>query len=199
MLSAAVVPETDCSSTHVLCLCGGLGWSLLPCLLSSFGLSLSNLLRGFLCCNRPGFFSGLVMWSCELYLKRFVDSPHFVFQLGRFLFLCGFPRHLLYRSNLALTWCPRLRLCADVVFTLLAVLAIDTSSVRVFDFVLFFSLGFLARRCVGLDLLHLSLWELLSGCWCFWDTLSPPQPSGLRSVTRLFSALQLPSLSRSRD
>ena len=25
MLSAAVVPKTDCSSTHVLCLCGGLG------------------------------------------------------------------------------------------------------------------------------------------------------------------------------
>ena len=39
MLSAAVVPKTDSSSTHGLCLCDGL-------LLSSFGLSLSSLLRG---------------------------------------------------------------------------------------------------------------------------------------------------------
>ena len=46
MLSAAVVPKTDCSSTHVLCLCGGLGSSLLLCLLSCSGFSLSNLLRG---------------------------------------------------------------------------------------------------------------------------------------------------------
>ena len=48
MLSAAVVPKTDCSSTHVLCLCGGLGSSLLLRLLSSFGLALSinNFLRG---------------------------------------------------------------------------------------------------------------------------------------------------------
>ena len=46
MLSAAVVPKTDCSSTHVLCLCGGLGSSLQLRLLSSFGLFLSNILRG---------------------------------------------------------------------------------------------------------------------------------------------------------
>ena len=46
VLSAAVVPKTDCSSTHVLCLCGGLGSGLLLCLLWSFGLSLSSLLRG---------------------------------------------------------------------------------------------------------------------------------------------------------
>ena len=36
-----------------------------------------------------------------LLLKRFLDGLHLVFQLGRFQFLCGFPRHLLYRSNLA--------------------------------------------------------------------------------------------------
>ena len=55
---------------------------------------------GFLRCNRPGFFSGLVLLNCLLYLKRFFDSLHLVFQLGSFLFLCGFPR-LLFRSNLA--------------------------------------------------------------------------------------------------
>ena len=41
MLSAAVVPKTDCSSAHVLCLCGGLGSSLLLAL-----ASLSSFLRG---------------------------------------------------------------------------------------------------------------------------------------------------------
>ena len=36
MLSAAVVPKADCSSAHVLCLCGGLGSSLLLCSFPSF-------------------------------------------------------------------------------------------------------------------------------------------------------------------
>ena len=45
MLSAAVVPKTDCSSAHVLCLCGVLGSTF--CLVCCRALaSLSNLLRG---------------------------------------------------------------------------------------------------------------------------------------------------------
>ena len=36
-----------------------------------------------------------------LLLKRFLDNMHLVFQLGSFLFLCGFPRHLLYLCDLA--------------------------------------------------------------------------------------------------
>ena len=47
MLSAAVVPKADCSSAHVLCLCGGPGSSLLLCLLSRFG-TLSCLLLALL-------------------------------------------------------------------------------------------------------------------------------------------------------
>ena len=101
MLSAAVVPKTDCSSTHVLCLCGGLGSSLL-----------SNLLRGLsplrlLCLStqrlpslqspcllqRPGtveLFAAPPVVAVLLLLKRFLDGLHLVFQLGSFLFLCGF-------------------------------------------------------------------------------------------------------------
>ena len=123
MLSAAVVPKTDGSSTHVLSLCGGLGSSLLLCVLSSFGFSLSSLFRGLsqlrlLCLSilrlpslqspwllqRPGIvelFAALVVVSLLLLLKRFLDSLHLVLQLNSFLFFCGFPRHLLYRSNLA--------------------------------------------------------------------------------------------------
>ena len=68
----------------------------------------------FLRCNRPGFFSGLVLVNFLLYLKRFHDIQHLVCQLGSFLFLCGFPR---------------LRPCADVVFTLVVSVAVDTSSI----------------------------------------------------------------------
>ena len=106
-----------------------------------------------------------------LLLKRFLDNMHLVFQLGSFLFLCGFPRHLLYLCDLASivsarTW----------FFTLFASVAVNTSSimdlclyssrssqsralllsVRVSDFVPFCILGFLDCGRVSLDLLHLT-------------------------------------------
>ena len=79
----------DCSSAHVLCLCGGLG-CLLPCLLSSFGLSLSNLLRGLSqlrllllqsswLLQRPctvELFAAPPVVSVLLLLKRFLDGLH---------------------------------------------------------------------------------------------------------------------------
>ena len=122
MLSAAVVPKTDCSSARVLCHCGGLGSSLLLCLvvelwlvsqqppsrLVSTAASLLFRFYGFLRCNRPGVFSGLVLLNSLLYLllflcccssRDFLTCPHLIFQLGRFQSLCGFPRHLLYRSK----------------------------------------------------------------------------------------------------
>ena len=84
MLSAVVVPKTDRSSTHVLCLCSGLGsassvvelWSL-SLSTSSFATCLncsSSAFRfcGFLRCNRPGFFSGLVRLNCLLHLLLFL-------------------------------------------------------------------------------------------------------------------------------
>ena len=96
MLSAAVTPKADCSSAHVLCLCGGLGSSFLLCLLSSFGLSLSNLLRGLsqlrlLCLSilrlpslqspwllqRPGtveLFAAPYVVSVLVLLERFLDG-----------------------------------------------------------------------------------------------------------------------------
>ena len=134
-LSAHVL-ITDCSSVYVLCLCGGLGSSLLPSLLSSFGFSLSNLLRGLsqLLLQSPWLLQGPVtvelfappVVSMLLLLKRFLDGLHLVFQLSRLQFLCGFPRHLVGVTSHR---CDSLRLCAGVVFTFVASVAVDTSSI----------------------------------------------------------------------
>ena len=40
--------------------------------------------------------------SVLLLLKRCLDGLNLVFQVGRFQFLCVFPRHFMYRNNLAL-------------------------------------------------------------------------------------------------
>ena len=119
MLSAHVfVPKTDCSSVltfsasavvlvRAFCLVCCRALALLSA--NSFAVCLNcgfSAVRfyGVLHCNRPGFFSGLELLNCLLYLpvvsvllllKRFLDSLNLVFQLGRFQFLCVFPRHLL--------------------------------------------------------------------------------------------------------
>ena len=72
MLSAAVVPITDCSSAHVLCLCGGLGSSLLLCLLSSFGI-LSCLLLALLVPFHSSFLPSCCVCSVGV-LFSFFDS-----------------------------------------------------------------------------------------------------------------------------
>ena len=158
--------------------------------------------------------------SVLLLSKRLLDNLHLGLQLGSFLFLCGFPRHLLYRNNLASIWSTRFRLCAYVVVTLVAILAVDISSTM--DVYLCSLRSSQSRACcwvfespischtaasdflvavvfVSIFFISLTLWELLSGCWCFWDTLSPVQPSELRCVTRLFSALQLLALAITSD
>ena len=93
LLSAAVVPKTDCLSTHVLCLCGGRGVVDLcsrqqpPSRLFSTAASLP--------CDsaRPGTiepFAAPPVVSMLLLLKRFLDGLYLAFHLGSFLFLCGF-------------------------------------------------------------------------------------------------------------
>ena len=78
-LSAHVL-KTDCSSAYVLCLCGGLGSSLLlycRALASLSATSFTVCLNcgfsafRFLRCNRPGFFSSLELLNCLLYLLLF--------------------------------------------------------------------------------------------------------------------------------
>ena len=111
------------------------------------------------------------------------------------LCLCGFHirrvrrrRHLVHQGR---------------VLVFVAVLSISSVllSVRVSDFVLFCSLGFLACGLVGLDLLHLAhivgIVVLLLVLLVLLGT-PPLQPSELRCVLRLLSVLQLPSLSRLR-
>ena len=198
MLSAAVVPKTDCSSAHVLCLCGGLGSSILLCLLSNSGLSLSNLPHGFclnygfsafrfcgfLRCNRPGFFIGLVLLNCLLHLLLFLcccSSSEFLtvctlsfnsaalwsFVALLAIFCIGVTSHR--RDSLdsvsALTWfshsscsSPSTPRPHGRVLELVSVLSIPSVplSVRVSYFVLCCSLRFLACGRVSLDLLHLA-------------------------------------------
>ena len=86
MLSAALVPKTDCSSAHVLSLCGGLSSiqpsalfvvELWPCSQqppSRFVSTAASAFRfhGVLRCNRPGFLAGLELLNCLLYLLLFV-------------------------------------------------------------------------------------------------------------------------------
>ena len=135
MLSAALVPKTNCSSAYVLCLCGGLGSSLLLHLLSCFGYSLSNLFRGlsqlrllcFSILRRPSMPSSCLLLqpgTAELFaappvvfelllLKHFLGGLHLVFNSADFsssvpflaIFCIGVTSHL----------CDSLRLCADVV------------------------------------------------------------------------------------
>ena len=134
MLSAAVVPKTDCSFTHNICLCGGFQPSALfvvelwplsqepPQELVSIAPSLPF--------DSTSSFTAIA-GTVELFAvqDRFLDSLHLGLQLVSFLFLCGFPRHLLYRNNLAPTSFTRLRLCTDVVFTLVGSVTVDTSSI----------------------------------------------------------------------
>ena len=58
------------------------------------------LLQSFWLLQQPGtveLFAAPPVVSVFLLLKRFLDGLQLVFQLCRFLFLCGFPRHLLTR------------------------------------------------------------------------------------------------------
>ena len=148
--------------------------------------------------NRPGFSPAWLtvhLFCCTSYCSMCCCSSSDIltvctlfFNLANLSSSVAFPRHLLYRSKTSHR-CDSLRLCADVVFTLIASVAVDTSSVmdvylyssrsspsrafllrvRVSNFVFFCSLGFLACGLVGLDLLHLAhTVESLSCCWCFW-------------------------------
>ena len=120
-------------------------------MLSSFGLAFSNLLRGlsqlrllfFSILRRPSLqsswlfprpgtveqFAVPLVVSVLLFLKRFLDGLNLVFQVGRFQFLCVFPRHFLCIGTTSHR-CDSLRLCLDVVFTFVASVAVDSSSIK---------------------------------------------------------------------
>ena len=98
LLSAAVTLKTDCLSTRVLCLCGGRGvvdlWFSSTTSFAAFfncgfsALRFCGVLRCICCC----FFSGLVLLNRLLHLLLFLLllGLYLAFQLGSFLFLCGF-------------------------------------------------------------------------------------------------------------
>ena len=110
--------------------------------------------HGVLRCNRPGIFSGLQLLNCLLYLLLCTSSV---------AFLAIFSHR-----------CDSLRLCVDVVFTFVASVAVDTSSIM--DVFLYPSRASQSRAFCGVFESQVSCFSM-PRISCLWPCRSPSSSS----------------------